>query len=276
MVFGRTKSMNCSDLQLNLSLYTDDMLDGAQTASFEQHLAVCPLCRARVSNTVSIKNELRSLSRPEIPVIISERVRRAVRDEIRGGRAPYIASPAREWLQMRLMPFAVGLLATVVVGFSFLSMLFNGGLVTGSSETAASVPDNRVLIAANRGPLRGDASDDISPADYARTRLAVAGESPSINPQGALISLSRSLVQGGMKNNEVVVVADVFSNGLARIAEVVEPSQNDRAVDELQKALVSDPSNAPFVTADMDKRSENVRVVLKFQSVEVNTRKLRK
>lgn len=276
MVFGRTKSMNCSDLQLNLSLYTDDMLDRAQTASFEQHLTICPLCRVRVSDSVAIKNELRRLTRPEIPSVFTQRMQRAVREEIRGGRSINISASAYEWLQMRLMPFAVGLLATIVVGFSFLSMLFNGGLVAGSSETVASVPDNRVLIAANRGPLRGDASDDISPADYARTRLAVAGESPSINPQGALISLSRSLVNGGMKNDEVVVVADVFSNGLARIAEVVEPSRNDRAVDELQKALVSDPSNAPFVTADMDKRSENVRVVLKFQSVEVNTRKLRK
>lgn len=173
------------------------------------------------------------------------------------------------------MPVGVGLLASVVVGFSFLSLLFNGGLAPMQRDVASSFPETQVLIAANRNSYRGDA-DEILPADYARTRLAVAGESPSINPQGALISLSRSLVHGGMKNDEVVVVADVFANGLARIAEVVEPSRDNRAVDELERALVSDPSNAPFVTADMDKRSESVRVVLKFQSVEVNSRRIRK
>jgi len=74
-----------------------------------------------------------------------------------------------------------------------------------------------------------------------------------------------------MKDDEVVVVADVFGNGLAQIAEVVEPSHNRRAVDELQKALDSDPAYAPFVSSNMDKRSDNMRVVFKLQSVNVST-----
>ncbi len=252
------------------------MLDEAQTSFFEQHLTICPLCREALSDALAIKNELRRLRRPEIPVVVAQRVRMSMRDEIRGRRAVNIASPAREWLQMRLMPFAVGMLASVVIGFSFLSLLFSGGLAPGSRDTLSSLPENQILIAANRDSFRGDTSDYIAAADYARARVAVAGESPSINPQGALISLSRSLVHGGMKSNEIVVVADVFSDGLARIAEVVEPSQDTRAIDELQKALVSDPVNSPFVPAVMDNRSGSVRVVLKFQSVEVNTRKIRK
>ena len=106
--------------------------------------------------------------------------------------------------------------------------------------------------------------------------MSVAGESPSINPQGALIELSRSLVRSGMKNGEVVVVADVFSNGLAQIAEVVEPPRNVSAVVDLEKAFDADVANAPFVPAALDSRSDSVRVVLKFQSVEVNTRPNRK
>jgi hypothetical protein len=101
--------------------------------------------------------------------------------------------------------------------------------------------------------------------------MAIAGESPSINPQGALVALTRSLVRGEMKDDEVVVVADVFGNGLAQIAEVVEPSHDRHAVAQLQKALESDPAYAPFVSADMDRRSDPVRVVLKIQSVNVNT-----
>ena len=110
------------------------------------------------------------------------------------------------------------------------------------------------------------------PPNAAKKFLAVGGESPSINPQGALIALSQSIVRGNMKDDEVVVVADVFSNGLAKISEVIEPSADRKAIDELERALNSDPSNAPFVPANLDNRSDSVRVVLKFQSVNVNTR----
>jgi hypothetical protein len=101
--------------------------------------------------------------------------------------------------------------------------------------------------------------------------MDVAGESPSVNPQGALVALTRSLVRGEMKDDEVVVVADVFGDGLAQIAEVVEPSHDRRAVDRLQKALEAGSDSAPFVSADMDRRSDPVRVVLKIQNVNVST-----
>jgi hypothetical protein len=86
-----------------------------------------------------------------------------------------------------------------------------------------------------------------------------------------LIALTKALVRGGMKDDEVVVVADVFGNGLAQIAEVVEPSRDRRAVGELEKALDSDPAFAPFVPANMENRPDSVRVILKFQSVNVST-----
>ena len=112
---------------------------------------------------------------------------------------------------------------------------------------------------------------DISPGDYATSRMSVSGESPSINPQGALVALTKSLVRGEMHDDEVVVVADVFGDGLARIEEVVEPSRDRRMIEDLRKALQSDPAYAPFVPASMDKRSQNIRVVLKIQSVNVRT-----
>ena len=110
---------------------------------------------------------------------------------------------------------------------------------------------------------------DISPIDFANTRLSVAGESPSVNPQGALIALSRSFVRGEMKDEEVVIVADVFGDGLARIAEIVEPQQSDEAILELRKAFQTNPGSSPFVPASMDGRSNSVRVVMKFQTVNV-------
>jgi hypothetical protein len=154
----------------------------------------------------------------------------------------------RDWLQLRLMPYSVGAVASVVIGLSFLSLLFSGGLRSGPFSDTAGNGDPSVLLASNRHTYNDDVSQSpILQSDYARGRLAFASESPSVNPQGALIALTRSLCHGGMKNDEMVVVADVFSNGLAQIAEVVEPSRDRRAVGELEKALDSDPSYAPFV-----------------------------
>jgi hypothetical protein len=107
---------------------------------------------------------------------------------------------------------------------------------------------------------------------YASTRKDISNESPSINPEGALVALTNSLAEGDLKEGEVVVVADVFGNGLAKIDEVVEPSRDRRAVVELDRALRSDPAYAPFVPADLDQRPDSVKVILKIQSVNVSTR----
>jgi hypothetical protein len=133
--------------------------------------------------------------------------------------------------------------------------------------------DTSVMLGSSvPGPI-GDGVP-LSSLDYAQGRKDVSGESPSLNPNGALVALTRSLVRGEMKDDEVVVVADVFGNGLAQIAEVVEPSRDRMAVGELERALRSDPSYAPFVPANMDLRSDSVRVVLKIQNVNVSTRRL--
>ena len=67
--------------------------------------------------------------------------------------------------------------------------------------------------------------------------LLLSDASPSVNPSGALVAVSNSLMRGNMKDEEVVVVADVFSNGLAQIAEVVEPTNNWKTVNELERAF---------------------------------------
>ena len=106
--------------------------------------------------------------------------------------------------------------------------------------------------------------------------MKISNATPSVNPSGALIALTKSFVRGDMKDDEVVVVADVFGNGLARIAEVVEPTNDWKTVNELEDALKNDPDYAPFVPAKVDHRSETVRVIFKIQHVEVSTKKVRR
>ena len=111
--------------------------------------------------------------------------------------------------------------------------------------------------------------DDFSSMDYPALNLPIADESPRLNPTGALLALTKSIVRGKMKDEEVVVVADVFGNGIARIAEVVEAPRDRRSMRDLEKALSDDPSFAPFVPANQDNRSDVVRVIFKIQRVDV-------
>ncbi len=267
--------MKCSEIKSDLSLYADGFLAEGVNVFIKDHLQACPLCRQRHAEIREVKAGLRQMSRPEISGALNNQLKRSVRTEIRNTKTAWlpVSVGMRAWLQTRVMPYGVGVLASLVLGFTFLAMMFSGNRNLGPLTAATQSPyrPDSIMLASNSNPYRSQYPESLSASDYAQTRLDISSESPSINPQGALIALTRSLVRGGMKDDEVVVVADVFGNGLAQIAEVVEPSRNRQAVDALQKALDSDPAYAPFVSSNLDKRSENVRVVLKFQSVNVST-----
>jgi hypothetical protein len=262
--------MKCSNIQLDLALYSDGHT--RQTDPVKSHLSECPLCRQRFDEMRQMRTDLRRLSAPEIPSSLRASLKSNINTAIRKDkhvRLPF-APDFRDWLQMQLMPYGVGVLASLVIGVTMLAMLFSEKApLTGDST--ASTGRTTVLLASNSNPFSDDASSDISPSMFAGSRLGFGQESPSVNPHGALIALTRSLIRGGMKDDEVVVVADVFGNGLAQIAEVVEPSRDRRAVAELEKALSSDPAYSPFVPANIEERPETVRVVLKFQNVDVST-----
>lgn len=264
--------MRCSDVKSDLPLYSDDILSVAERADLDAHLDTCPLCRQALSEYQEVKNELRSLARPAMPEAFLTSLRAAVAAEL----VPAIRTPVfhviedrRNWFDTWMMPSAVGTLASLVFGLFILWGILSSARDPGDfiSRTTPVKP----VILASSNPMIGEESMDILAAEYATTRLSIAGESPSVNPQGALVALTKSLVRGEMRDDEVVVVAEVFGNGLARISEVVEPSANSRAIEDLEKALESDPVYAPFVPASFDGRSDRMRVVLKIQNVNVHT-----
>ena len=67
----------------------------------------------------------------------------------------------------------------------------------------------------------------------------------------------------------MIVVADVFSNGSASLADVVQAPRNRRMLDEFESALRQD---AAFVPASMDRRPDTMRVVFAVQKVDVDDR----
>lgn len=259
--------MKCQDIQFELSLYFDDILLPAETECVNAHLDTCPLCREKLSGYQTVRNDLRSAQTFVPPQALVESVRSAVRSVL----VPQFASPEfrllnekRNWLDTWLMPSAVGSFATLIFALTLLWVIL---LPINRTEMVVTPNGSSTVYLASTNTNIVDGID-LSPLEFANTRLSVSGESPSINPQGALIALSRSLVRGEMKDEEVVIVADVFGDGLAQIAEVVEPPQNEAQILELRRAFQS-TDFAPFVPASMDRRSNSVRVVFKIQSVNV-------
>ena len=159
----------------------------------------------------------------------------SIRFAVRNSLKPVSTSPSfqlledrRSWFQAWLMPSAIGSFAAIIFGISLLWLVLSPANRPQLAVEPTAQTSTTYIASANTSILNGP---DISPVDFANTRLSVAGESPSVNPQGALIALSRSFIRGEMRDEEVVIVADVFGDGLARIAEIVEPEQSEEAID---------------------------------------------
>lgn len=267
--------MKCTDLQFILPLYSDDVLSETELAQVSEHLVRCPLCRQKVIDFQEIRNGFRAVGRPEFPAGALQALRSNIAGRLATAtRAPLfqLVGERRKWLDVWLMPYAVGSLTTLVLGFTLLWVIVTGEIrpLQGLASNQESSSNTTILVP-YVAPDFSSVEADLSPMGYASSRSAYSGESPSINPQGSLIELTKILVQNEAEDDEVTVVADVYGNGVAEITEVVEPSSDSRAIGELQKALGSAPSFAAFVPASFDHRSETIRVVLKIQSVSVNT-----
>lgn len=260
----------CQDLQNDLPLYFDGVLSTDELGRLDAHLVQCPLCRQRLSEFETLGRTLRTMKSETVPADLVSSIRAAVLANLnpQGISLRFgLAEKRGTWWETWMMPSVIGGFASLLIGFTLLWTMLTS---VPQSEIARSQPqslNSSIMIA---DPTGRD-YDDLTPLEYANTRLDISSESPSVNPQGALIALTRSLVRGEMKDEEVVVVADVYGDGLARITEVVEPSQeNARTIEALNAALQSDPRSTPFVPASYDQRSgDTVRVVLKIQNVNV-------
>lgn len=269
------KPMKCKDLQFILPLYPDNVLSDEEQSLAAAHLDSCPVCRQKLADQLEIRNNLRSMARPQLPYTVELAIRNklAARAEMSApSRMFQLEGDRRRWVDVWLMPFAVGSLSTILLCFTLLWVVVASEIrpLAGSSTSAAGGSSNTTLLypyPAGAGP----SESDLNPLDYAISRSSFSRESPSINPRGPLIALTRDLVEE-TKDEEVTVVADVYGNGSASITEVVEASSDARAVDELQRALNSNTEVAAFVPASFDRRAEPVRVVLKFQNVNVDTK----
>jgi anti-sigma factor RsiW len=262
--------MSCEETKQSLSLYVDDALMLPARVAVDEHLNKCPVCRDEVVELRALTRGLSMLARPLPPADLAASINDALAIEVAALRQSPKSSFAERlarFLEPRLMPYSVGSVASVVL----FIMVFAGlrphvvALHEAAAQSSAAyvVPASAVY----------DLSKPVRSEDYAASRAPFAEQSPSLNPRGALAKLTQSYAQPHTSRSQdaddMLVVADVFSNGAASLVDVVHAPRNRKMLNDFQVALRSD---AAFVPASMDRRPDTMRVVFAVQKVDVRER----
>jgi hypothetical protein len=258
--------MGCEETTKLLSQYIDDVLSLPVRASVDAHLDCCPVCRAEVAGLRSLSRSLGNLARQSAPPDLASAINDALLIEAAAQRQspkPTFRELLTLWIEPRLMPYSIGSLASVIL---FISM-FAGFRPHFAALNEAARQNNASWVQASRGY---DLTQPVSPEDFSATRAPFAEQSPSLNPDGALAVLTSSYTQPRadvyQDADDMIVVADVFSNGTAVLADVVQAPRNRRMLAEFELAL---RESTAFVPASLDRRPDTMRVVFTVQKVDV-------
>jgi len=249
--------MICEETEKSFSSYLDGQLARPTRAAVDAHLEVCPVCRRQLDRTRLLTRALARLEQPLPPANLATSINnlllieRAARRQQPGGS---LSSQFLRWLEPRLMPYAVGALTSV--------LLFVG-VVNGLRSQLRLLRD--LTIATQQAAL----DDSLDKSLFEVTGgYDVTKPVPTINPNGALAALIRTPSSSSDDDaDDMVIYADVFSNGSASLAGVVQPPRNPQLLDEVQEAFRQTPA---FVPASLDRRPQTMRVVLSLSKVSVH------
>lgn len=267
--------MTCEETQQAFSLYVDDMLALPARTAVDEHLRQCPVCRAQLIETRSMIRSLGTLARPLAPPDLAASINDALMIEAAARqRAPKLAWRVRlsEWLRPHLMPYTVGALASTLLFLGMFAALRTSLMAFRDWDNAsrASQQMSYRFLYVQDGESGYDINQPVSAAGLSAQRAPFATESPSLNPRGALAALTRAHAQMAVDgDDDMIVVTDVFSNGIASLADVVQAPRDRRMLDAFQNALRKD---AAFVPASFDRRPQTMRVVFVIQKVDVDER----
>ena len=262
--------MGCKETTQLLSQYIDDVLPLPVRVSVDVHLDKCPVCRAHAAELRRISRSIRNLRLPAVPADLASSITDALMIEAAARRlvpAPSFRERIMLWLEPRLMPYGVSSFASIVL---FVSMLaaFRPHFV--ALQDAARETST---LQAFHPKARYDLNQPVSSADFSARRAPFAEQSPSLNPGGALAALTGSYANPHLNVNQdgddMIVVADVFSNGAASLADVVQAPRDRQMLADFEIAL---RQSAAFVPASLDRRPDTMRVVFTVQKVDVRDR----
>lgn len=259
--------MNCEETTRLVSPYIDDVLSLPLRVEVDAHLDVCPVCRAHVAELRSLSRSLAQLTYSLPPSDLATSINDALMIEAAARRqspTPTFRVSVKRWLEPRLMPYTIGSFASIIL---FVSMF--AGLRPHFVALQDAAQQSTTFVAASEYRVY-DLHQPVSQEDFSATRAPFAEQSPSLNPGGALAVLTSSYMHPHPNLNEdaddMIVVADVFSNGAASLADVVQAPRDRRMLADFQLAL---RQSAAFVPASLDRRPGTMRVVFTVQKVDV-------
>lgn len=256
--------MKCRELQFEIHHFANNEVTSELSKAIEGHLDVCPLCRTKLDAIASLRRELSQIRRERISYVELDRIRAAVAAEFpsdHGSPVFRLIENEENWSKKWFWPTTVGTLTSFVFGILLLAVILIPANVPQLSGLTGE-PSEPIFLASI-----GQTSDlTLTPQQFAHSRADISRESPSLNPEGTLAKMPRA----DEGDDEVVVVADIYSNGSAQIAGVIERPRDRRLLDRLIAAFSPERAVRPFVPASMDNRDDLVRVVMKFQNVNVS------
>lgn len=259
--------ISCQESQKSFSPYLDGVLPRGAVDMLDEHLSVCPVCRGRLEATRSLVRGLSLVTRPAPPANLASDIRASLVIE-RAARAASEPAPLHEravaFVKLYLMPYAVGAVYSMILFVAVFGALRQQLRVLRNLAEARYLEDTNPSLASGGGY---DVTRPLSPDLAVAARAQFTTESPTLNPRGALAKLTLAPASdGNPEDDDMIVVADVYGNGTASLAEVVEPPRNRRMVEELQDALRKNPA---FVPASLDRRPQTMRVVFVLQKMNV-------
>lgn len=256
--------MLCEETRQSLSLYVDDCVSLPARVAIDEHLDRCPVCRAEVAELRSLTRGLGLLSRPTPPPDLAATISDALYIEAAARRQapkPSIAQRILRFVEPRLMPYTVGSFASVIMFF----LMFTALRPHFVALRDAALQQQGVFVVEAAGPSYSrfsyNLNEPVTSESFARERAPFGEQSPTLNPDGSLAALTRSYAQPSVEfdpDDDMLVVANVFSNGVASLTDVIQPPRDKRMLAEFEYALRQD---AAFVKANLDRRPDTMRVV---------------
>ena len=263
--------MLCEETRQSLSQYVDDCVSLPARVAIDEHLDRCPVCRDEAIELRSLRRRLSLLTPPTPPSDLAATISNALVIEAAARRQqpnPSLGHRILRFVEPWVMPYSAGSFASVIMFFLMFTALRPHFVAL--REAAAQQRTDVMMVR----PVPGyDLYQPVGGA-LAAARAPFAVESPTLNPGGALAALTVSFARPHADldgdADDMIVVTDVFSNGYASLADVVQPPRDKRMLDEFESAL---RQNAAFVDASLDRRPDTMRVVFAVQKVDVDERK---
>ena len=126
--------LNCDQTLELLSARLDGPLGPEDAAALEEHLSVCPACRALADDLAVLHDEL-----PLLAAQPPARLKEDVMEQIHASKVTPFQSKKRQWRWQSLASLAA-VAALVVAGYTAMSRLSDGALTSGTAGVAVTQP----------------------------------------------------------------------------------------------------------------------------------------